>query len=132
MNKKTFIGKFLVFISIGSLIFPANSIAASKPSIQPGLPPAIILFIGDGMGAAQRTAGRWASVGQTGQLNMDRLPVSGWVMTHNAANAITDSAAAPARRGRAAHLHRRLRVPQQPPWPLAKKPSMDISAFRSI
>ena len=94
MNKKTFIGKFLVFISIGSLIFPANSIAASKPSIQPGLPPAIILFIGDGMGAAQRTAGRWASVGQTGQLNMDRLPVSGWVMTHNAANAITDSAAA--------------------------------------
>jgi len=94
VNKKTFIGKFLVFISIGSLISPVNTIAASKSSIQPDPPPAIILFIGDGMGAAQRTAGRWASVGQTGQLNMDRLPVSGWVMTHNAANAITDSAAA--------------------------------------
>lgn len=56
--------------------------------------PAIILFIGDGMGDAQRTAGRWVSVGQDGQLIMDALPVSGWSQTSNISGTITDSAAA--------------------------------------
>ncbi|MFV2044937.1 MAG: alkaline phosphatase [Anaerolineales bacterium] len=55
---------------------------------------AVILFIGDGMGPAQRTAARWQSVGQSGQLVMDTLSVSGWSSTASADSAITDSAAA--------------------------------------
>ena len=55
---------------------------------------AVILFIGDGMGSAQRTGARWQSVGQSGQLVMDMLPISGWSRTASADSAITDSAAA--------------------------------------
>jgi alkaline phosphatase len=55
---------------------------------------AIILYIGDGMGEAHRTAGQWASVGQGGQLNMDTLSSSGWAMTNDASGIVTDSAAA--------------------------------------
>ncbi len=54
----------------------------------------IILFIGDGMGSGQRTAARLVSVGYTGKLSMDDMPVSGSVITSSADNAITDSAAA--------------------------------------
>lgn len=54
----------------------------------------IILFIGDGMGAEQRKAARWASVGQNGRLFMDDMPVTGSIETRSADNAITDSAAA--------------------------------------
>lgn len=57
-------------------------------------PRAIILLIGDGMGEAQRTAARWQAVGQSGQLAMDTMPVSGWSHTGSADNPITDSAAA--------------------------------------
>ncbi|HEY63103.1 MAG TPA: alkaline phosphatase [Caldilineae bacterium] len=55
---------------------------------------AIILFIGDGMGEAQRTAGRWAAVGRDGMLAMDAMPFSGWSCTASANSAVTDSAAA--------------------------------------
>jgi alkaline phosphatase len=55
---------------------------------------AIILFIGDGMGIAQRTAARWISVGQNGTLAMDRMPVSGFIKTASANNPVTDSGAA--------------------------------------
>lgn len=54
---------------------------------------AIILFIGDGMGAEQRKAARWLSVGSSGQLAMDQLPIQGWSQTASANNLITDSAA---------------------------------------
>lgn len=54
----------------------------------------IILFIGDGMGEAQRTAARWASAGQNGMLAMDTLPFGGWAATRSASSEITDSAAA--------------------------------------
>lgn len=57
-------------------------------------PPAIILFIGDGMGETHRTAAQWVSVGQGGQLTMDQLPVHGWTRTASANNLVTDSAAA--------------------------------------
>jgi len=53
----------------------------------------IILFIGDGMGEGQRTAGRWLKVGQNGALAMDAMPFSGWSRTASANNPITDSAA---------------------------------------
>jgi alkaline phosphatase len=54
---------------------------------------AIILFIGDGMGAEQRKAAQWLALGQSGQLVMDQLPVTGWSQTASANNPITDSAA---------------------------------------
>jgi alkaline phosphatase len=57
-------------------------------------PPAIILFIGDGMCAAQRTAGCLVSAGSGGKLAMDRLPISGWSVTDTASGKLTDSAAA--------------------------------------
>ena len=57
-------------------------------------PPAVILFIGDGMGAAQRQAATWLALGQSGTLVMDSLPVRGWAHTASANNEVTDSAAA--------------------------------------
>ena len=62
-------------------------------SVDDGHAQGIILFIGDGMGAEQRKAGRWASVGQSGQLAMDGLPFQGWLQTASSNNPITDSAA---------------------------------------
>lgn len=54
---------------------------------------AIILFVGDGMGEAHRTAGRWSAAGQTGVLAMDAMPFGGWSRTASADNSVTDSAA---------------------------------------
>jgi alkaline phosphatase len=54
---------------------------------------AIILFIGDGMGEAHRTAARWWAVGQNGALAMDVMPFGSWTRTASADAAITDSAA---------------------------------------
>lgn len=54
----------------------------------------VILMIGDGMGAAQRQAGQWSSVGLSGTLAMDSLPVSGEVQTSNVTGSVTESAAA--------------------------------------
>jgi len=45
------------------------------------------------MGANQRLAAQWLSVGQDGQLAMDALPFSGWSQTANRTGGITDSAA---------------------------------------
>lgn len=55
---------------------------------------AIILFIGDGMGLAHRTAAQWLSVGLDGQLVMDTLPARGMSRTGAIGSPITDSAAA--------------------------------------
>ena len=57
----------------------------------------VILFIGDGMGAAHRTAGRVLSKGYTagkanGTLAMDRFPYNGLHMTSSLNSLITDSA----------------------------------------
>lgn len=54
----------------------------------------IILFIGDGMGLTQRTAGRWAAVGEHGLLAMDQMEYAGWQSTGAHQAPITDSAAA--------------------------------------
>ncbi len=67
--------------------------------IEPDLPPksqaqAIILFIGDGMGEAHRTAARWSAAGQSGALAMDGMPALGWARTAPANGIVTDSAAA--------------------------------------
>jgi alkaline phosphatase len=67
-------------------------IQAASPQRSPAH--AIILFIGDGMGEAHRTAARWSAVGQSGALAMDRMPFVGWARTASANNTVTDSAAA--------------------------------------
>ncbi len=86
--------KVLSILLILALVTLGSIAAASAITNQFIQSPAIMLFIGDGMGEAQRTAGRWAAVGRDGELAMDTLPVSGWSMTNEAANIVTDSAAA--------------------------------------
>lgn len=53
----------------------------------------VILFIGDGTGLAQLSAGQLALVGPDRFLNIQSLPVTGIVTTHASNNLITDSAA---------------------------------------
>ncbi|MBU4262070.1 MAG: alkaline phosphatase [Proteobacteria bacterium] len=53
----------------------------------------IILFIGDGMGQAQRQAARLSAVGDNGRLAMDDMPATGLLHTAAADNPVTDSAA---------------------------------------
>jgi alkaline phosphatase len=78
-------------------ILAVLGIAYGPAARAPQTPPAtgVILFIGDGMGEAQRMAARWSSVGASGDLSMDRLEVQdGWLMTSPLLGAVTDSAAA--------------------------------------
>ena len=63
------------------------------PSLEGSRVRNIILFIGDGMGETHRTAATWISQGQEGSLVMDELEHSGWSMTRNAWDQVTDSAA---------------------------------------
>jgi alkaline phosphatase len=78
-------------------VAPAASTTASSPSTSGAPTPArsVIFINGDGMGTAARTAGRLYLAGQDGQLEMDRLPVSGWLSTdpHDPTSSVTDSAA---------------------------------------
>ncbi|GAB6991201.1 hypothetical protein JCM16418A_32510 [Paenibacillus pini] len=53
----------------------------------------VILFVGDGMGIAQRDAIRLNTVGVNGKLQMDDMPYAALLRTHSTAP-ITDSAAA--------------------------------------
>ncbi len=57
----------------------------------------IIIFVGDGMGAAHRTAGRLVRYGATegdpnGYLNLEKFPGTGMIATHSLNSVITDSA----------------------------------------
>jgi alkaline phosphatase len=54
----------------------------------------VILLIGDGMGAAHRTAARLYSVGREGELAMDTLPIAGMARTWSTESVVPDSAAA--------------------------------------
>ncbi|GAB3471624.1 alkaline phosphatase [Kineococcus endophyticus] len=75
---------------------------AAPPGDSPGEVPTpdraknVIVLQGDGMGIAHRELIRLATVGQDGELAMDRLEVSGWVHTDPAdpTETVTDSAAA--------------------------------------
>ena len=53
----------------------------------------VIMFIGDGMGAADITAGRLYAGGSTGRLAMEKLPVTGFSRTYSSNQFVTDSAA---------------------------------------
>ena len=61
---------------------------------SPSSPPAIILFIGDGMGTVHRKAAAWLVSGEGGLLMMDNMPVHGLAHTASANDQTTDSAAA--------------------------------------
>ena len=52
----------------------------------------VIFLIGDGTGIAQITSGQYATVGPDGLLNLQTMPVTGFVKTHSSDNLITDSA----------------------------------------
>lgn len=71
----------------------ATVIPSPTPTPDPG-PPGIILFIGDGMGAAHRQAATWLALGPDGTLVMDSLLIHGWAQTASANYSVTDSAAA--------------------------------------
>ncbi len=75
----------------------SGSLLVEVPVDRAAEPPtarAILLFVGDGMGDAHRTAARWKSVGQGGALAMDAAPFGGWTRTASADSSVTDSAAA--------------------------------------
>ena len=67
---------------------------ASEAGIDRGTAQNVILLIGDGMGAAHRTAARLYSVGREGELAMDTLPTAGMARTWSTESVVTDSAAA--------------------------------------
>jgi alkaline phosphatase len=58
-----------------------------------GRPGKVILFVGDGMGLAQREAARLAAHGPAGRLAMDQLNQISLITTHSANALTTDSAA---------------------------------------
>lgn len=78
----------------GALVDGGPLVDGGVPDAGPPLPKHVILFIGDGMGAAQvEAARRFASGGQV-PLLFETLPVRGDVSTANASGGVTDSAAA--------------------------------------
>ncbi|MBN2006584.1 MAG: alkaline phosphatase [Anaerolineae bacterium] len=96
----------LVLVMIVNLLCAAASPTTPFPDAQPIYDPArmvapppsappvhIILFIGDGMGEAQRTIAQWSAYGQNGQLAMDAMPYHGWSHTAPLVLPVTDSAA---------------------------------------
>ena len=65
--------------------------AAARGAEPAATPPGLVIVIGDGMGAAQRTVAGWVTA--DGWLAMDRLPVTGLMDTRNVDGEVTDSAA---------------------------------------
>lgn len=74
----------------------SNSEHSPQPSSTQGKAKNVIVFVGDGMGAAHRDAIRLATKGVNGELEMDDMPYSGMVHTNSddKKSFITDSAAA--------------------------------------
>jgi alkaline phosphatase len=75
----------------------ADPSPAAPATTDPAAPPrSVVLVVGDGMGAAQREAGRLDQEGPAGRLAMDALPVSGEETTtpDDPRTDVTDSAAA--------------------------------------
>lgn len=67
---------------------------APDAGIDRGTAQNVILLIGDGMGAAHRTAARLYSVGREGELAMDTLPIAGMSRIWSTESVVPDSAAA--------------------------------------
>ncbi|MFI0260592.1 alkaline phosphatase [Streptomyces sp. NPDC017056] len=80
------------------LTVPAPSPAPARAAHGADDPTNVILLIGDGMGDSEITLARNYTVGATGRLAMDRLPVTGASLTssvdeHGRPDYVTDSAA---------------------------------------
>ncbi|REE70513.1 alkaline phosphatase [Paenibacillus taihuensis] len=76
-------------VAITSTIAAQTSTPANAASSQTKN---VILFVGDGMGTAQRDAIRLATVGENGKLAMDAMPFVGLIHT-SSTTPVTDSAA---------------------------------------
>jgi len=71
-------------------LLAAAVVGCAHVPLRQGAPPTnIILMIGDGMGVSHVTAAKI----EGGSLNMERLPVGGFVTTHADGSLVTDSAA---------------------------------------
>jgi len=92
-NRK--IGAAMVAASAAALAVAAVFQTPGAPSAEASASKArnVILFVGDGMGAAQREAIRLSTVGLKGQLAMDDMPYAGLIHTSSTVH-VTDSAAA--------------------------------------
>jgi alkaline phosphatase len=96
--------KFARCPAIATALLLALALAASvacgegeetpEAGIDRGTAQNVILLIGDGMGAAHRTAARLYSVGREGELVMDTLPTAGMARTWSTDSVVPDSAAA--------------------------------------
>jgi alkaline phosphatase len=71
---------------------PISTASSTEEEVAPAK--AIILFIGDGMGANHRLGAQWLALGQGNLLAMDGMPVKGMMETLLANGTITDSAGA--------------------------------------
>ncbi|WP_326821052.1 alkaline phosphatase [Streptosporangium sp. NBC_01756] len=86
----------LTITAVTAAAGPAAFAAAVTTNGHGGHAKSVIFINGDGMSAAHREAARLSLAGLDGQLNMDKLPVSGQLSTspHDPKAAVTDSAAA--------------------------------------
>ena len=88
--KQTIVAAAAAAILVSSAI--STQIVSRADAASP-LTKNVILFVGDGMGTAQRNAIRLATVGLEGKLAMDDMPYTGLVHTSSTVP-VTDSAAA--------------------------------------
>jgi len=88
---------FILAITFG--IVMNNLIGAEKDVLYPLLSPDsqvenIIFLIGDGMGLSQIASARIFTYGAEGRLNIEKMPVTGFINTHSNNDLITESGAA--------------------------------------
>jgi alkaline phosphatase len=98
------LGCMHIEISAGDRVLKsdANNVSLYEPSPTTELYPTfrgkkvrnIIFCIGDGMGLGQIALTRMKTASPDGALNMERMPVVGFIRTHSANALVTDSAAA--------------------------------------
>jgi alkaline phosphatase len=65
-------------LAVGGTDDPTNDV---RSALDGAKPKNVILLIGDGMGTSEITAARYYSVGAAGQLNVDRMPFTGFDKT---------------------------------------------------
>lgn len=69
-------------------------VAEAPPALADGPVRNVILLLGDGMAGSQIAAGRIHARGVSGRLHLERLPVTGLVLTHSAGGEVARSDAA--------------------------------------
>jgi alkaline phosphatase len=71
----------------------ARPVGAPGAAAAPAAPDAVVLLIGDGLGANQLALARWALTPGGGRFSFEHWPVLGLMSTWSASNAVTDSGA---------------------------------------